>query len=106
MDVLSLIENQAPGVAGDHAAKYETSFMLYLCPELVDMERLRAGRQDDIAAADQVVNWMGEEFEGHPCYGLVGLDPTGLRLGAGGAGKHGAPAGASGRMAGCVSQRR
>ena len=49
MDVLSLIENQAPGVAGDHAAKYETSFMLYLCPELVDIERLRAGRQDDIA---------------------------------------------------------
>ena len=75
MDILSLIENQAPGVAGDHAAKYETSFMLYLCPELVDMGRLRVGRQDDIAAADQVVNWMGEAYEGHPCYGLVGIDP-------------------------------
>ena len=75
MDVLSLIENQVPGVAGDHAAKYETSFMLYLCPDLVDFERLRAGRQDDIAAADQVVNWMGDESEGHPCYGLVGIDP-------------------------------
>ena len=77
MDVLSLIENQAPGVAGDHAAKYETSFMLYLCPDLVDMDRLRSGRHAfaDITAADQVVNWMGEEFEGHPCYGLVGIDP-------------------------------
>jgi creatinine amidohydrolase len=77
MGVLSLIENQAPGVAGDHAAKYETSFMLYLYPDLVDMDRLRAGRHAfaDIAAADQVVNWMGEEFEGHPCYGLVGIDP-------------------------------
>ena len=75
MDVLSLIENQAPGVAGDHAAKYETSFMLYLCPDLVDFERLRAGQQDDIAGPDQVVNWMGEAYEGHPCYGLVGIDP-------------------------------
>jgi creatinine amidohydrolase len=75
MDVLSLIENQAPGVAGDHAAKYETSFMLYLCPDLVDPARLHAGRSDDIAAADQVVNWMGDAYRGHPCYGLVGLDP-------------------------------
>lgn len=75
MDVLSLIENQAPGVAGDHAAKYETSSMLYLCPDLVDMARLRVGGWDDIAAADQVVNWMGDAYRGHPCYGLVGLDP-------------------------------
>jgi creatinine amidohydrolase len=75
MDVLSLIENQAPGVAGDHAAKYETSYMLHLCPELVAMDRLRAGRQDDIAGPDQVVNWMGEAYAGHPCYGLVGVDP-------------------------------
>lgn len=75
MEVLSLIENQAPGVAGDHAAKYETSYMLYLCPASVDMDRLAAGQQDDIAGPDQVVNWMGEAYEGHPCYGLVGLDP-------------------------------
>jgi creatinine amidohydrolase len=75
MDVLSLIENQVPGVAGDHAAKYETSYMLHLCPELEDFERLRAGRQDDIAGPDQVVNWMAEAYEGHPCYGLVGIDP-------------------------------
>ncbi|MDQ1301203.1 MAG: Creatinine amidohydrolase [Chloroflexota bacterium] len=75
LDILSLIENQAPGVAGDHAAKYETSSMLYLCPDLVDMARLRVGGWDDIAAADQVVNWMGDAYRGHPCYGLVGLDP-------------------------------
>lgn len=75
MPLLALIENQAPGVAGDHAAKYETSFMLYLCPDLVDLARLHAGRQDDIAGPEQVVNWMGEAYAGHPCYGLVGLDP-------------------------------
>ena len=75
MDVLSLIENQAPGVAGDHAAKYETSYMLHLGPDLVDMARLRVGPQGDIAAPDQVVNWMGDAYREHPCYGLVGLDP-------------------------------
>ena len=75
LDALSLIENQAPDVAGDHAAKYETSYMMYLCPELVDMERLHAGRQDDLAGADQIVNWMGDAYKGHPNYGLVGIDP-------------------------------
>ncbi len=77
LEILSLIENQAPRVAGDHAAKYETSYMLHLCPDLVDMARLAVGRHAfaDIAAADQVVNWMGEAYRGHPCYGLVGLDP-------------------------------
>lgn len=77
MDVLSLIENQAPGVAGDHAAKYETSYMLYLCPDLVDVARLRQGRHAfaDSAGPDQVVNWMGEAYKGHPNYGLVGIDP-------------------------------
>jgi creatinine amidohydrolase/Fe(II)-dependent formamide hydrolase-like protein len=38
MDVLALIENQIPNGQGDHASKYETSFMLYLHPETVDMQ--------------------------------------------------------------------
>jgi creatinine amidohydrolase len=75
MDVLTLVENQAPGVGGDHAAKFETSYMLYLHPDTVDRERLHAGADDDIGGADERINWMGPEYEGHPCYGLVGIDP-------------------------------
>ncbi len=75
MAVLALIENQVPGGAGDHAAKAETSSMLHLMPELVDMDRLRSGIDDDFGGPAEVVNWMLPEYEGHPCYGLVGVDP-------------------------------
>jgi creatinine amidohydrolase len=75
MAVLALIENQVPGGAGDHAAKVETSYMLHLLPELVDMERLRTGSMDDLGGPDTVINWMEPHYEGHPCYGLVGIDP-------------------------------
>ncbi|MEA3336267.1 MAG: creatininase family protein, partial [Chloroflexota bacterium] len=47
MEVLALVENQAKDVGGDHAAKFETSFMLYLHPDKVDIERLDAGPRDD-----------------------------------------------------------
>ena len=90
MDILSLIENQAPGVAGDHAAKYETSFMLYLCPELVDLERLRAGRQDDIAGLGSSGELDGRGIRRASLLRPGRHRPTGVRLGAGGAGKHGA----------------
>ena len=76
MDVLVLIENQAPGVDGDHAARVETSFMMHLLPELVDLQRLH---QDDerfpLGGADEVINWMVDTNVDHPCYGLVGIDP-------------------------------
>ncbi|MCU0519851.1 MAG: creatininase family protein, partial [Anaerolineae bacterium] len=75
MDVLALVENEAPGAAGDHAAKAETSYMLHLLPELVDMARLQTGRQDDLGGPNEAINWMGPEFAGHPNYGLVGIDP-------------------------------
>jgi creatinine amidohydrolase len=75
MRVLVLVENEAPGVGGDHAAKFETSSMLHLFPELVDVARLRQGPQDDLGGPDEAVNWMGPEYEGHPNYGLVGIDP-------------------------------
>jgi creatinine amidohydrolase len=75
MDVLSLVENEAPGVGGDHAAKYETSSMLYLLPELVDVARLHQGPEDDLGGPDETVNWMTPGYEGHPNYGLVGIDP-------------------------------
>jgi len=73
MAVLALVENQAPGVGGDHAAKFETSAMLYLQPEAVDMQRLQDDR-GPVGAPDQSINWMVKEYEGHPCYGLVGVD--------------------------------
>lgn len=75
MRVLSLIEVQAPGVEGDHAAKQETSYMLYLHPNLVHMERLLDGPQNDIGGPDERINYMGDEYKGHPCYGLVDIDP-------------------------------
>jgi creatinine amidohydrolase len=74
MDVLALIENQIPNGQGDHAAKYETSFMLYLHPETVDMGLLPdlPGEAHD---PQQVINWMVDEYKDHPCYGLMGIDP-------------------------------
>ncbi|MGC9348861.1 MAG: creatininase family protein [Anaerolineae bacterium] len=75
MAVLTLIENEVPGGAGDHAAKAETSYMLYLLAELVDVDRLHAGPEDDLGGPDEIVNWMAPEYEGHPNYGLVGIDP-------------------------------
>ncbi|MFC1452583.1 creatininase family protein [Verrucomicrobiota bacterium] len=75
MDVLALVENQAKDVGGDHAAKFETSFMLYLHPDTVDVERLNAGPTDDYGGADENINYMADEYRGHPCYGLAGIDP-------------------------------
>jgi len=75
MDILGLIENQIGDVSGDHAAKFETSFMLYLHPDTVDMERLEAGPGGDYGGPDEIINYMGDKYRGHPCYGLVGVDP-------------------------------
>ncbi len=75
MRVLALVENQAPGVPGDHAAKYETSFMLYLHPELVDASGL--GTPAEGLLDEEVHNWMGPESAAHRNYGLVGIDPRG-----------------------------
>lgn len=74
-EVLVLVENEVNGVCGDHAAACETSFMMYLYPELVDMAAL-AGRDEDIVrSADKRMSWMGDEYRGHPCYGIAGVDP-------------------------------
>ncbi|MCB0065118.1 MAG: creatininase family protein [Caldilineaceae bacterium] len=77
MQVLALVENQAPGVDGDHAAKYETSSMLYLDPPLVNMAALQGKPDDDIGGPEERINWMVDSYQGHPCYGLVGIDPRG-----------------------------
>ena len=77
MKVLALIENEAPGVGGDHAAKWETSFQLYLHPETVDMSALAGKPDDDIGGPDERINWMKDDLKSHPCYGIVGIDPRG-----------------------------
>lgn len=75
MDVMALIENQVPGVGGDHAAKFETSYMLYLHPRTVDMERLRREPKGVMGKPGEYFNFMIPELDGHPCYGLCGIDP-------------------------------
>ncbi len=77
MQVLALVENEVPGIAGDHAAKYETSAMLYLDPDTVDMSALERDDPGKVGGPDEVVNWMMEAYREHPCYGLVGIDPRG-----------------------------
>ena len=74
MAVLALVENQIPDGHGDHAAIYETSFMLYLHPDTVDLSLLPdiPGEQID---PNTIVDWMEERYAGHPNYGLVGIDP-------------------------------
>jgi creatinine amidohydrolase len=74
MKVLALVENQIPNGRGDHAALYETSFMLYLHPETVDMGLL-VDLPGEAMDPKKTVNWMVDDFKGHPCYGLVGMDP-------------------------------
>jgi creatinine amidohydrolase len=74
MRVLALIEAQVPNVRGDHGALCETSFMLHLHPDTVDLARL-AGHDQDISPTTQDRNWMTPGSESHPCYGLVGADP-------------------------------
>ena len=76
MRVLAIIENQAPENPGDHAARRETSYMMHLHPETVDLSRL-AGHDEDRTGPHQQRNWMGDEFRDHPCYGILGEDPRG-----------------------------
>jgi len=76
MRVLAIVENQIPDGVGDHAATVETSFMMHLHPETVDLSAL-AGRDEDRTGPDQRRNWMGDEHRDHPCYGILGVDPRG-----------------------------
>lgn len=75
--VLAIVENEVEGVAGDHAAKNETSAMLYLDPATVDLSTLARDDPGRVGGPDESINWMGDEYREHPCYGLVGVDPRG-----------------------------
>ena len=74
MRVLVFCEAAAPGGAGDHAGKWETSFMMHLHPETVDLAEL-AGNDGDIGDPENRVDWMDDKFKDHPCYGIWGIDP-------------------------------
>ena len=73
MRVLVILENQIDGIDGDHAAKYETASLMFLDPDAQDLSTLVD--EEDMGGPDEKVNWMDPTFEGHPCYGLVGIDP-------------------------------
>jgi creatinine amidohydrolase len=73
MRVLVLYESQAPGVGSDHAGHFETSMMLHLHPETVDIGELGDGAPE----GDAQKNWMADSFRDHPCWGIVGVDPRG-----------------------------
>lgn len=75
MDILALVETQAKDVHGDHAAKFETSLMLYLHPDRIDPARLDVGPKDDYGGPEDFIDYTGDGYKGHPCYGLVGIDP-------------------------------
>jgi creatinine amidohydrolase/Fe(II)-dependent formamide hydrolase-like protein len=75
MRVIGLVETEVDGVGGDHAALYETSYMMHLHPDLVDLDELAGGDETDIGAPDERRNWMDSEYRDHPCYGIVGIDP-------------------------------
>ena len=82
MRVLAIVENQIEGIDGDHAAKYETSSLMFLDPDTQDLSSLE--NRTDIGGADEKRNWMGSEMDGHPCFGLVGIDPREHATEAGG----------------------
>jgi len=67
--------DEVPGVGGDHAAKYETSSMLYLHPDTVDMRQLAGETPERVGGPDEKINWMGPAHADHPCHGIVGIDP-------------------------------
>lgn len=73
MRTLAIVENQVEGIDGDHAAKNETAALMYLDPETQDLSTL--ADETDVGGADEKINWMAPSFDGHPCYGLVGVDP-------------------------------
>ncbi len=71
----------APGdhLAGDHAAKYETSLALALDPQWVDLSRLVPGRDPDQARLPSTPHHgpIGMEFyePGSPLFAVAGADP-------------------------------
>jgi creatinine amidohydrolase len=75
MRVLAVMEHQADGVEGDHAGAGETSMLMHLHPETVDLARLGQPTTEERAKGDAGQNWMPDELRAHPCWGIAGRDP-------------------------------
>ncbi len=73
MKVLTLVENQLPGIAGDHGGMGETSCMLDLMPDTVDLKRI-GDREQAVGTGTDQNNWIATPLD-HPCHGVVGADP-------------------------------
>lgn len=58
---------------GDHAAKWETSILQYLRPELVDMDRLEGAEQAGAPLATRTIEEMNAPG---PLHGILGENPA------------------------------
>jgi len=76
MRIMILQENQIRGITGHHAGRLETSLMMYLHPQTVDLTQL-AGRDGDRGGLEDKRDWMAPEQRDHPCWGIVDVDPRG-----------------------------
>lgn len=61
-----------PGV--DHAARAETSLMMYLYPETVSLDEL-SGKSNAENTGESVVHYVDKQYKDDPLYGICGLDP-------------------------------
>jgi creatinine amidohydrolase len=68
------------GVVGSHSGHFETSVMLHLAPDLVDMDEAVAGFQGDPASAVEIM--MAEGVRAVSSVGVIG-DPTSATAAAG-----------------------
>lgn len=82
MELLSIRENNIEGISGDHAGKDETSMMLDLNPECVDLGMIKI--DDKNVALEEKGNWL-EEDDSHPLRGVVGVNPRSSTAGYGNA---------------------
>ncbi len=73
LELLPMVENRLENMTGDHAGHAETSMMLDLLPDTVDLETIT---HSDVAKSPRYEknNWLETRFE-HPCHGVVGIDP-------------------------------
>lgn len=61
---------------GDHAAKYETSIALALCPDWVRLDRLTPGRDPALVTTPQTPRRQGRQWDPtNPLYAVWGDDP-------------------------------
>ncbi len=80
MRVLAMQDTQVPGhTKGCHAGVLESSLMLYLHPETMEMTAIENDAFSDWVPEDERGCWMSDEDRDHPCYGIAGTGPRGGR---------------------------